>query len=255
MKFDDLDRQMRRFELSFDRYLPEDQFIIARLDGRSFTRLTKVKLNFERPFDQRFHDAMIHTCRHLMDTGFQAALCYTQSDEISLLLDKKDQIFQRKERKFLSLIAGEASGAFSLAMGHVACFDCRLCPLPKAQDVIGYFRWRTEDARRNALSAYCYWTLRGEGVLPADADRQLAGLSTAEKRLLLRERGIDFEAQDGWKRCGVFLRWENLPHAGQNPITGEDVITLRRRITQLPPLQESGDIVTLVSTAVAQMEG
>lgn len=255
MKFDDLDRQMRRFELSFDRYIPTDRFIIARLDGRSFTKLTKAKLSFERPFDPRFHDAIIHTCRHLMEAGFQVAMCYTQSDEISLLLDRHDQAFQRKERKFVSILAGEASAAFSLAIGHPASFDCRLCLMPMAENVIDYFRWRTEDARRNALSAYCYWTLRGEGALPSDVDRRLAGLSVEEKRNLLCERGINFEAQDDWKRGGSFLRWEQYQHSGRNPVTGEDVTTFRRRIMQLPLPQDGDDLAAIVARAIAQMEG
>ena len=254
MKFDDLDRQMRRFELSFDRYLPTDQFTIARLDGRSFTKLTKASLSFERPFDPRFHDGIIHTCRHLMDAGFQVAMCYTQSDEISLLLGKHDQVFQRKERKFVSILAGEASAAFSLAIGQRASFDCRLCLMPAAENVIDYFRWRTEDARRNTLSAYCYWTLRAEGALPSEVDCRLSGLSVEEKRDLLRQRGIDLEAQDDWKRGGSFLWWEQYEHSGRNPVTGKDVATFRRRITELPLPRDGDDLAAIVARAIAQME-
>lgn len=254
MKFDDLDGQMRRFELSFDRYLPVDQFTVARLDGRGFTRLTKVELGFERPFDSRFHDAIISTSRHLMDAGFQIALCYTQSDEISLLLDKNDDVFQRKERKLISILAGEASGVFSLALGHPVSFDCRLCLLPTAENVIDYFRWRTEDARRNALSAYCYWTLLGEGALPAEVDRKLAGLSAEEKRNLLRKRGIDFEAQEDWKRAGSLLRWEQYGHPGRNPKTGENVTALRRRIEEKAPPQDGEALAAIVTNAITQME-
>ncbi len=41
MKFDDLDAMMRAYEREYDQKIPKDSFLVARLDGRSFTRLTK----------------------------------------------------------------------------------------------------------------------------------------------------------------------------------------------------------------------
>ena len=41
MKFDDFDKEMRVYEESLDQYILPDLYIAARLDGRSFTRLTK----------------------------------------------------------------------------------------------------------------------------------------------------------------------------------------------------------------------
>lgn len=41
MKFDDLDKQMRVYEGSLDQFILPKMYIAARLDGRSFTRLTK----------------------------------------------------------------------------------------------------------------------------------------------------------------------------------------------------------------------
>ena len=54
MKFDDFDRQMRVYEESLDQFIPPEMYIAARLDGRSFTRLTKELCGFEAPFDVRF---------------------------------------------------------------------------------------------------------------------------------------------------------------------------------------------------------
>src|SRR5688572_14206833 len=87
MKFDVLDKRMRAFEESLDQFVLPGVFIVVRLDGRGFTRLTKELLPLERPFDERFRDAMISTVTHLMDNGFKVRYGYTQSDEISLLLD------------------------------------------------------------------------------------------------------------------------------------------------------------------------
>jgi hypothetical protein len=71
MKFDDLDAKMRVFETAHDHCVLPEIFIVARLDGRGFTRQTKEVHHFEAPFDVRFRDHMIPTVEHLMDCGFR----------------------------------------------------------------------------------------------------------------------------------------------------------------------------------------
>ena len=51
MKFDEFDKQMRIYEQSLDQVVLPDIYIAARLDGRSFTRLTKEICQFEAPFE------------------------------------------------------------------------------------------------------------------------------------------------------------------------------------------------------------
>ena len=41
MKFSELDKKMRVYEESIDQYIVPEMYIVARLDGRSFTRLTR----------------------------------------------------------------------------------------------------------------------------------------------------------------------------------------------------------------------
>ena len=123
MKFDELDARMRIFETAHDHSVLPGLFMVARIDGRSFTRLTKEVHDFETPFDERFRDAMIDTTAHLMDCGFRVIYGYTESDEISLLFEKAENSFGRKIRKFNSVLAGEASAKFSLLLGDIACFD------------------------------------------------------------------------------------------------------------------------------------
>ncbi|HEU4508085.1 MAG TPA: tRNA(His) guanylyltransferase Thg1 family protein [Pyrinomonadaceae bacterium] len=163
MKFDELDRQMRVFETAHDYSVLPGIYMVARIDGRNFTRLTKEVHEFEAPFDVRMRDYMIETTAHLMNCGFKVVYGYTQSDEISLLFDPEITAFDRKLRKFNSVLAGEASAKFSLLLGDHAAFDCRISELPSVRRVCDYFRWRNEDAHRNALSAHCYWMLRKEG--------------------------------------------------------------------------------------------
>src|SRR5262249_39924599 len=169
----------------------------------------------------RFHDAMLQTVEHLMGGGgFGLTYGFTQSDEISLLFGRDENSFGRKLRKLLSVLSGEASARFSLLLGTVAVFDCRLAPLPGEEQVVDYFRWRSEDAHRNALNAHCYWLLRKLGRGVGEADAALRGLSVSAKNELLFQNGINFNDLPSWQKRGSGLYWEEYERAGENPVTG-----------------------------------
>ena len=51
MKFDELDEKMRLFETANDTCVLPQIYIVARIDGRNFTKLTKKKHSFDVPFD------------------------------------------------------------------------------------------------------------------------------------------------------------------------------------------------------------
>ncbi len=171
---------------------------------------------------------------------------YTQSDEISLLFDPDEQLFGRKLRKYDSTLAGEASARFSLQLGQPACFDCRISQLPTSELVVDYFRWRNEDAARNALSAWCYWTLRKAGQNKQQATTELERLSTSQKNELLFQYGINFNDLPNWQKRGVGLIWEEYAKPSVNPITKEEVTAMRRQIRpnfDLPMKDEYGRFV------------
>ena len=219
MKFDDLDKKMRVYEQSIDQTVLSDVYLIARLDGRSFSRLTKEICDFEAPFDVRFRDMMVNTVKQLMDCGFRVVYGFTESDEISLLFHMDEQTFGRKVRKYNSILAGTASAAFSLQLGQVAALDCRLIPLPNLERVQDYFLWRQEDAHRNALNAHCYWMLRKEGLGVRETTEMLEGKSVAFKNELLFSRGINFDTLPSWQKRGVGVYWDDVDKTGFNPIT------------------------------------
>ena len=192
MKLEMLDKKMRIFEESLEQYVLPGLHIIVRLDGRSFTRLTTELLSLNKPFDERFRDAMIATVIHLMNCGFKIVYGYTQSDEISLLFDRNENGFGRKTRKLISILSGEASAKFSQSIGAIGVFDSRIVPLPDAGVVVDYFRWRAEDANRNSLNAWCYWALRKNGATGNEATRSLEQKSISEKNELLFKNGINY---------------------------------------------------------------
>ena len=234
MDFDELDRTMRVFETNGDQCVLPAIYMVARIDGRSFTRLTKERHAFDAPFDERLRDHMVETTRHLMQCGFRVIYGYTQSDEISLLFHREEDAFQRKLRKLISILAGEASAKFSLLLGDLGAFDCRICQLPTRELVVDYFRWRMEDASRNALNSHCYWLLRKQGQTVTQATHALEGLSVANKNELLFTNSVNFNELPNWQKRGVGVYWENYAKVGHNPITQEDVTTDRRRlVTQL----------------------
>ncbi len=230
MKFDDLDTKMRVFETAADMYVLPGLYMVARIDGRSFTRLTKETHPFETPYDLRFRDYMVATVDHLMKCGFRVIYGYTQSDEISLLFHRDETAFERKMRKYNSILAGEASAKFSLLLGDLATFDCRISQLPNENLVVDYFRWRSEDAHRNALNAHCYWMLRKLGQTVDQATGAMLKLSVAAKNELLFQNGINFNDLPNWQKRGIGLYWETYEKPGLNPLTSETVVTERRRI-------------------------
>lgn len=230
MKFDDFDAKMRIYEQSLDQRILPDMYIVARLDGRSFTRLTKEICQFEAPFDIRFRDFMTDTVRHLMNCGFRIIYGFTESDEISLLFHPEDNTFGRKVRKINTTLSGEASAAFSLALGRVATFDCRVIPLPNIERVRDYFVWRQEDSHRNSLNAHCYWLLRKEGMGKDEATKILEGKSVSFKNELLFERGVNYNELPNWQKRGIGIYYQNVTKDGYNPVTKKNVKTERKEL-------------------------
>lgn len=255
MRFDDLDNRMRAFETAHDLCVMPELFIVVRLDGRSFTRQTKDVWQFDAPFDTRFRDLMLATTAHLMDCGFSAVYGYTQSDEISLLLRRDDATFNRKLRKIVSVLAGEASARFSLSLGQMACFDARVCQLPTPALVRDYFRWRQEDAHRNALNAHGYWLLRKQGQGATQAAAQMSGLSVAQKNELLFQAGINFNDLPAWQKRGMAVYWAEQPKAGLNPKTGLATVTSRRVLHHDLQLPFGDTYEPFIEGFIAQAQG
>ncbi len=246
MVFNEFDKKMRKYEQSLDQVLLPETYMVARLDGRGFTKLTKEICKFEAPFDVRFRDMMVDTVKVLMDCGFRVIYAFTESDEISLLFAPDENTFGKKVRKYNSTLAGEASAAFSLLLGQKATFDCRIIPLPNIERVKDYFKWRQEDANRNALNSHCYWLLRKEGRSVHEATNMLSGKGVSFKNELLFSRGINYNDLPSWQKRGVGLWNEQYEKEGYNPRTKEVVKTIRNRIHveyALPIGEAYGDMI------------
>jgi tRNA(His) guanylyltransferase len=229
MKFEALDRRMRVFETAHDHSVLPGLHMVARIDGRSFSHLTRVVLGLVEPYDLHLRDCMVATLHHLVrDTGFSILYGYTQSDELNLLFRRDEALFGRKLRKLLSVLAGEASARFSLELGQLGVFDARISQLPTIDNVVDYFVWRQEDAHRNALNGHSYWLLRGQGLSDREATNKLEGVSVTERNELLFRHGKNFNDIPTWQRRGSAVRWREVTAKGRDPRTGAEVTSTQR---------------------------
>ncbi|KAB1229598.1 tRNA(His) guanylyltransferase Thg1 family protein [Chryseobacterium viscerum] len=230
MKFEEIEALMRKNESLLEQYILPENFMIVRLDGRGFTKLTKEKLSLEKPFDQKFSQVMIDTTKYLFSIGFKVIYGYTQSDEISLLIHKDDNTFNRKIRKINSVLAGEASAFFSLQFQEICVFDCRTIAIPNREMLLDYFCWRQEDSHRNSLSAYCYWTLRKNGFNAKQTTETIEKMSQSDKNELLFQYGINYNNLPSWQKRGVGILDKEIKKQGFNPVIKEPVVYLRNEL-------------------------
>jgi tRNA(His) guanylyltransferase len=230
MNFNDLDALLRMHEAKYDVSLNPNDFLIARLDGRGFTSFCK-RQNFTKPFDLNFSNYMRITTEYLMkECEFNILYGYTQSDEISLLFNVKENNFNRKLRKLNSVLAGSASAIFTKEINEVSVFDCRTFGLSSKELVIDYFSWRQEDSIRNALNGSLFWSLVEKGYSARKATSASYKLNKVEKKEMLLSNGINFNSLDAWKKYGIGFYFIKEEVQGWNPVLQESIISLRKKL-------------------------
>lgn len=191
--------RFKSYEEVSEQVLPARLPVIIRLDGNSFSRLTKVH-KFRKPFDLQFVEAMDAASIAVMDYCSGAQIAYCQSDEVSVLLRNDmshdtDPFLGNRTQKIVSLCASKASVAFNRVMHSYgidteAVFDGRAFVVPPS-DVANYFLWRQKDAFRNCIHGVAYYGLREQHGRKT-AHRKLHGLSTDERQeLIFREFGFN----------------------------------------------------------------
>jgi len=196
-------------------------------------------------------DRMVNTVKALLLTsGFKINYGYTQSDEISLLFDLSDQMFNHKTRKLNSILASVATANFNrnFPPDEFGLFDCRVVPLSNKQLVLDYFLWRQEDANRNALNSYCYWTLRKEGMSNSRATNSLLNKNVSYKNELLFSKGINYNDVLSWQKRGVGCYMKKIVKEGYNPKTKQTVLTTRNSLVTEEELPIKEEYKKFIST-------
>ena len=167
--------------------------IMARLDGRSFSKFTR---GLRRPYDPRMTGIMQEVTKYLVEQT-NANVGYTQSDEITLTWrnnsPRAEMFFGGKYHKLVSILAAMATARFNQLIQHVipekrgnlALFDCRVWQVPSLTESTNAFVWRVQDAKRNAVQmvAQNIWS-----------HEQLQGASIATIRSWMYARELDFDS-------------------------------------------------------------
>lgn len=249
--FDDLGDRMKMYESAeagrkFMPMLP----ILARIDGRSFSKFTK---GMRRPFDYTMSSCMVNTTKHLVEhTG--ALMGYTQSDEITLVWHstsmKSQTWFDGRIAKMTSQLAAQATVDFyrrvqanmpQTYVDRMPTFDARVWQVPTRTEATNCFVWREWDATKNSI------TMAASEYF---SHKQLQGKNSSEKIQMMADKGIRWEEYPEFFKRGTFVQkktvreklsreeLENLPekhHARKNP----DMEFERNKIEfmWLPPLK------------------
>lgn len=217
---DPMGERLKSYERVAENVLPSRLPVIIRLDGNSFSRLTKV-LKLEKPFDERFNRAMDAAAIAVLEYCSGAQVAYVQSDEITVLL-RNDQTHEttpflaNRTQKIASLTASTASVVFNQVLarelgldvgdGPQAIFDARVFVVPSAE-VNNAFLWRQLDAFKNSVGSVAYWGLVKKYGRKS-AQKMLHGKSTAQRQeLIFQEFGFNFnDLPAHWKRGRCIVR-------------------------------------------------
>lgn len=236
------------------RFLP----LIARLDGRSFSALTKKRFNHfltSGPFSQIFSDIMISVTKQLM-VEYGARLAYTQSDEISLVWHLPEESlasypFDGRFHKLTSTLAGTASANFalrhvalaltiaeaearvpeeSLTIDNAPVFDCRVWQVPSLAEAANYIVWRELDAKKNSISMLAQHHFSHHELMHVNSDQKL---------IMLRDRGVH------WQEIPTHFRRGTLFH----PVKTLQLLT-KEELAKIPHRPPDGEVLRTKITPI-----
>lgn len=206
-------------------FLDEDKYIIAHLDGRSFSTL--VKNRFEKPFDDFFIDTMNKVAIYLCEQVNGVQFAYVQSDEISLIIKKTNPegqvFFNGRVCKMQSIMASLATCKFNqLMMLHEAekikkasralCvtipfmienailyqFDCKVWNVDNANDAMAWILFRNIDCVRNSKQQTAQTYVKHKELLNKNTDEQI--------QLCFEKSGVNWHDFDNGKKYGRIVK-------------------------------------------------
>jgi tRNA(His) 5'-end guanylyltransferase len=179
--------------------------IIARLDGKGFSKFTK---GLKRPFDERLSSLMIETTKFLVSET-NANCGYTQSDEITLLWYSDEIQSQSYFGGRLFKIIGDLSSLASVFFNRelinfipeksnqMPRFDCRVYNVPNLDEATNSFVWREMDATKNSISM---------ASQEFYSHKQLQNKSGKEKQEMLFRKGINWNDYPDFFKRGTYIQ-------------------------------------------------
>jgi len=188
--------RMKSYEKQYTKIIAEQNLpLIVRLDGKNFSVFTRNLNRDVKPFSSNFANIMKDTASYMMHS-FNSNVCFTVSDEITLIFINKSERslhpFAGKIYKIQSLMAAAASTYFVSKLttylpekvGNLPIFDCRAFTVPNIMEAYNSVYWRYRDGFKNAVStvARLYYS-----------KNHLFKKHTKEQLNMLEKKGINFE--------------------------------------------------------------
>lgn len=242
MKHDEFGDRMKSYEKEFtSAYVPIDQILCVRIDGKGFSKFTK---GFKKPFDDILGGVMVSTMKKLVEDT-HASIGYTQSDEITLIYTPGEKaseyMFGGKVSKINSILASMATVHFNYGLdAHVAVdkhafFDCRSWAVPDLAEASNVLLWRVQDARKNSISSLFRWTA---------GHSKMHGLSGEEMKSLMKS--------------DYFTDWGELPNKYKygtyaKPVTVESYLT-QDELMRIPEHKRPDAKVLVKRTKVQELD-
>jgi len=208
-----LGNRIKLYEGAYRRYLTRRMPVIVRVDGRSFSGMTK-KWKCEKPFDDQILYAMVNAATNVAQEmqGFKVA--YIQSDEASFVMTDYDGLhsqgwFDYNHSKIVSISASIMTGRFNRFYvgpnNGDAQFDSRAFNVPR-EDVSNYVLWRALDWHRNSIQMYASSVF---------SHKQLHKKNQNDMKEMLREKGKSWEDDlSDIIKNGTFLFRDNEADSG-----------------------------------------
>lgn len=242
MKSDEFGDRMKAYEKEYtSAYVPIDQILCARIDGKGFSKFTK---GFQKPFDDVLGGVMVSTMMNLVKET-HASIGYTQSDEITLIYTPGEKateyLFGGKVSKINSVLASMSTYYFNrLLSAYVdvdkpAFFDCRAWAVPDLAEASNVLLWRVQDARKNSISSLFRWTA---------GHSKMHGLSGEEMKALLKS--------------DYFTDWDKLPNKYKygtyaKPVTVETYLS-QEELLRIPEHKRPSAEVLVKRTSVQELD-
>jgi tRNA(His) 5'-end guanylyltransferase len=225
MSKDDLGDRMKMYErVESDRRFMPLVPIIARIDGRGFSKFTK---GMARPFDEKMSQAMINTTRRLVEDT-HALMGYTQSDEITLVWHSEDLNSQVWfDGRVLKMNTGLAASATLFFYQEVMKtmpeyarrnprFDARANSMPNRMEAANNFLWRERDASKNSVSM---------AARAHYSHNQVDRKNGSEMQDMLMEKGINWNNYPAFFKRGTFIQRRVI----EGPFSAEELASLPER--------------------------
>ena len=214
-----LKERMEELRSKYDIILPKKRYVMAMIDGRSFSSI--IKKHFKLPFDDCFVELMNETAKYVCEHVGGCKFAYVQSDEITFVLtDFEDEttepFFGNRLCKLQSIIPSMATAKFNqlftlynlqhhlqinpyetIINSILTEFDCKVWDVDNYNDVIAYIIWRQNDCIRNSKQQTTQTYLPKKSLLNKNTDEQI--------KMLLDEKGINWNQFNDGLKYGRFI--------------------------------------------------